>query len=69
MNGRLEYFRGLASQDETDDLSPLPSSPLNVLNKMIDALEEHVLEGELGYGKEHLHFVALGILSNEDGEE
>jgi thioredoxin-related protein len=38
--------------------------------KMIDALESHVLEGELGYGEEHLHFVAKGILSsNEDEEE
>ena len=36
--------------------------------KMIDALEAHVLEGESGYGEEHLHFVA-NVLSNEEDED
>jgi thioredoxin 1 len=33
--------------------------------KMIDALEQAVREGESGYGEEHLHFVN-NILSNDD---
>ncbi|WPT11386.1 Thioredoxin [Picochlorum sp. SENEW3] len=37
--------------------------------KMIDALEAHVLEGETGYGEEHLHFVANVLSTTEDDEE
>eukprot|EP00889_Picochlorum_renovo_P006441 jgi/Picre1/33471/NNA_008795.t1 len=37
--------------------------------KMIDALEAHVMEGETGYGEEHLHFVANVLSTTEDDEE
>ena len=36
--------------------------------KMIDALESAVFDGEAGFGEEHLHFVN-GILSNEEDDE
>lgn len=37
--------------------------------KMIDALEQAVEEGEQGYGEEHLHFVNNILSNEEDGED